>query len=106
MAARGFEMAAWTLDMAAQAFDVATQAFDMAAQGFNMAAWRSKALACVLKPPPHRRFDGDMARAHSLAGLVSGLRNARSVGPRTVSDTFSPPDAPSVGDDYVPILTH
>ena len=64
MAARGFEMAAWPLDMAAKAFDVATQAFDMAAQGFNMAARRSKALAGVLKPP-HRRFDGDMARAHS-----------------------------------------
>ena len=51
--------------MAARGSDMAAQAFDVAAQGFNMAARWSKALAGVLKPPPHRRFDGDMARAHS-----------------------------------------
>ena len=55
---RGVSSAALGSDMAAQGFDVA-------AQGFDMAALRSKALAGVLKPPPHRRFDGDMARAHS-----------------------------------------
>ena len=64
----------------------------------------ARVLACSSRRPTVGSPWKWRARATGAAS-AAGLRNACGVGPPTVCATFPPPDRPSVGDDYVAILT-
>ena len=73
---------------------------------FELAARWSGARAGLFKPSTDSRIAMEMTRTrYRRAAVAAGLRNACGVGPPTVCATVPPPDRPSVGDDYVAILT-